>query len=231
MKEFSKKIFYSIYRFLTKIPTSAFSRFFISIGYFIKSEAQYNNNKARIVNWDRLDLHKLLSTEYVKPDEAIIFLEFGVFRGQTFLIWLKNNQNPDSVFTGFDTFSGLPEDWGSVKKGSFSAQGKLPEVDDPRASFCVGLIQDTLPAFIKNLTKGKRKVIHIDVDLYNATLITLIYLQPFLEKGDIIIFDDFYTMTKASHEFRAFLDYQLLYKISYKPLINVRNGHFVLEIL
>ena len=230
MKKAFKSAFYSVFRVFSKLPTTRFSDFFISLGYFIKSEGVYNNNKAKTLTWDRLDLHKSLSTIDVKPDEKIVYLEFGVFWGETFFIWVSNNKNPNSKFVGFDTFSGLPEDWGSIKKGSFSAKGKVPNIADSRVEFCVGLIQDTLPDYTKKLTKGQRKVVHIDVDLYNATLITLIHLQPFFEKGDIIIFDDFYTVTKADHEFRGFLDFLTLYKVNYKPLVNVRNGHYVIEI-
>ena len=175
-------------------------------------------------------MHRLVSSEMVAPMEEITFLEFGVFRGDTFAIWVENNKNPLSTFTGFDTFTGVPEDWGKEKKGSYSAEGKLPDIKDPRVSFRVGLIQDTLPNFVSEIPRGKKKVVHIDVDLYNASLITLIYLQPYFEKGDVIIFDDFFTITKSAHEFKAFCDFQSLFKINYKPLMKCRRGHYVIEI-
>src|SRR5450759_1477363 len=152
MKRIFKAIFYPVYKIFTKLPTKVFSEFFISLGYFIKSEAEFNNNKAEINNWDRHDVHELFSTEIIKPSDEIIFLEFGVFQGAVINHWVQNNQNPLSRFIVFDTFIGLPEDWGSIKKGSFSAEGKLPNIDDPRVSYCVGLIQDTLPNFVKNLS-------------------------------------------------------------------------------
>ena len=219
-----------MFKGLTKIRTSSFSDFFISLGYLIKSEAIFNTNGGEYLDWDRLDVHKMLASKIVNSNEEIVFLEFGVLRGQTFLIWVEQNTNPNSRFVGFDTFTGLPEDWGSIKKGSFSAFGKIPDIKDMRVDFQIGLIQDTLPNFAKNLSKGKRKIIHIDVDLYNATLITLIHLNPFLGKGDIIIFDDFFSITKSSHEPKGFLDYLKLYKTDYKSLINCRNGHYVIEI-
>ncbi len=231
MKNVFKSIFFSTYSIFSRLPTRAFSDFFVSLGYFIKSEALYNNNNAEKSNLDRLDIHATLASKTIDPQSEIVFLEFGVFKGQIFNIWVEGNKNPNSKFVGFDTFTGLPEDWGSVKKGSFSAGGTLPNTDDPRVSFCVGLIQDTLPEFVKTLSRDTRKVIHIDVDLYNATLISLIYLHPFLKKGDLVIFDDFFTVTKASHEFRAFLDYQELFTVNHKPLINVRNGHYAIEIV
>jgi len=230
MKEFAKKIFYKLYKPFSKINTTSFSGFFSSLGYFIKSEALYNAISTTEVE-DRIVMHQLLSSSTVDPISKIHFLEFGVYKGQSFLIWVENNRNNESKFTGFDTFTGLPEDWGKEKKGSYSAQGNLPDISDPRVKFEVGLIQNTLPGFLPNLDKTARKIIHIDVDLYNATLYSLISLQPFIQKGDIIIFDDFFTITKASHEFRAFNDYLSLFKVEYKPIVKCRRGHLAIEIL
>jgi hypothetical protein len=52
-----------------------------------------------------------------------------------------------------------------------------------------------------------------------------------MSPGDIIIFDDFFTLTKADHEFKAFVDFLSLYKTPYKPLYKHRDGHFVIELL
>jgi len=228
MKEIFKKLTFSVFR-LSRSKTTAFSRFFTSWGYAIKSESLYNSIDVKTFP-DRLDMHRHLVKEYLGENNPIIFLEFGVYLGQTYLLWLEGNKNPGSRFAGFDTFTGLPEDWGDRPAGSFSAGGKVPVVNDPRSQFCVGLIQDTLPEYVKTLSAEKRKVIHIDVDLYNASLITLIHLQPYLRPGDILIFDDFFTITKAAHEYRAFVDFLALYPIGYKPLYKCRNGHLVVEI-
>ena len=177
MKEFAKKIFYFVFRLFSIVKTSFFSRFLISSGYLLKSEGLYNHSKVRAFK-DRREMHGYLASQYISPDEKIHFMEFGVFWGQTFRIWVEGNTNPQTKFAGFDTFTGLPEDWGSEKKGTFSAAGKLPDIHDPRIEWQVGLIQDTLPLYIKKISKDERKVIHIDVDLYNASLITLICLSP-----------------------------------------------------
>jgi hypothetical protein len=229
MKDIAKKFFYSFFRLFSFIKTTAFSRFFIRYGYLIKSEGLYNGSKVRAFP-DRLDMHIYLSTQYIQPAEKIHFMEFGVFRGDTYRIWVEGNKNPQSKFAGFDTFTGLPEDWGSEKKGSYSAQGKLPDIQDPRNEWQVGLIQDTLPVYVRTLSKNDKKIIHIDVDLYNASLITLFHLQPFLSGGDIIIFDDFFTFTKTTHEFKSFCDFFDLFKMTWKPIFKCRGGHFVIEI-
>jgi O-methyltransferase len=230
MKDSIKNIFFKAYKPFSKINTDFFSGAISNAGYFIKSEALYNRTEAKEVK-DRDIMHNELSSLHVDPSLKICFLEFGVFKGQSFGVWVNNNKNPASTFTGFDTFTGIPEDWGKEKKGSYSAEGNLPDIKDPRVKFEIGLIQDTLPPYVVNLHRGVKKIIHIDVDLYNATLFSLVYLQPFIEKGDILIFDDFFTITKAAYEFRAFYDFLSLFKIAYKPLIKCRRGHLAIEIV
>lgn len=46
----------------------------------------------------------------------INYLEFGVSDGETIKWWTQNITNPGSLLFGFDTFEGLPEDWGVYKK-------------------------------------------------------------------------------------------------------------------
>ena len=230
MKDLLKGIVYSVSRICSGIKTTAFSDFFIAWGYMIRSEALYYRSKVTAFR-NRWDLHGHLVSKHLNPEEKILFLEFGVYKGQSFEIWVNGNKNPGSRFAGFDTFTGLPEDWGNIKKGSFSAGGKLPDyITDPRSKFHVGLIQDTLPGFVKTMSRDQRIVIHIDVDIYNATLFTLLALHPWLRSGDIIIFDDFFTITKAAHEFKAFYDFLDLYHTPYKPLYKCRMGHLAIEI-
>ena len=63
--------------------------------------------------------------ESEKLDTDINYLEFGVASGASFNWWMKKNINPDSGFYGFDTFTGLPEDFGPYKKGYFNS-GEIP---------------------------------------------------------------------------------------------------------
>ena len=43
------------------------------------------------------------------PQARILFLEFGVHRGDSLRQWTALNTNPDSRFVGYDSFVGLPE--------------------------------------------------------------------------------------------------------------------------
>lgn len=231
MKNFFKKIVFTLFSLLSRIKTGFFSKKIISFGYTIQSEGFYNNCGAKQFKGDRYEMHKFLALEYVQPQEKIHFFEFGVLRGHITEIWCTNNKNEHSKFWGFDTFTGLPEDWGNIKKGSFSAKGQLPAIDDSRLEFCVGLIQDTLPPFLSSYKDDVRKIIHIDVDLYNASLFTLIQFASILKAGDVVVFDDFFTLTKGDHEYRAFMDFLSLYPVKYKSVYKCRHGHLVIEII
>lgn len=182
--------------------------------------APFNDNDDPDFRYDkRYQLYDhLLHSE--KLDQAIHYLEFGVAGGHSFRWWVSHNKHPDSKFVGFDTFTGLPEQWGVFKEGAFSGQGAPPEMNDPRCSFEVGLFQDTLPGFLRNNKLDGRKVIHMDADLYSSTLYALTSLAPYLNEGDILFFDEFGVPT---HEFRAFTDFVSAYRINYQVLGAVNN--------
>ncbi len=149
----------------------------------------------------RLNLYRHVSEQFGLDRERIVYLEFGVFEGHSFRWWLGQNTHPESRFYGFDTFEGLPENWGMFfGKGTLLAN--VPDVHDPRAQFIKGLFQDTLPGFIKaaGLDAPVRKVIHLDADLFSSTLFALASLHPWLQKGDILLFDEF---NVPEHEYKA----------------------------
>ena len=174
--------------------------------------------------WDYNKRYKLY--EYILKekdlDKPITYLEFGVSGGHSFMWWLKNNQHPDSRFFGFDTFEGLPEDWGGFKRGAMSTNSSVPEIDDSRATFFKGLFQQTLPDFLPSLKKEQKKVIMMDADLYTSTLYTLTSIAPWLCKGDIIFFDQF---NVPRHEFLAFQDFTSSYYLDFR-LIGAANNYY-----
>jgi hypothetical protein len=134
---------------------------------------------------------------------------------------MTQNTHPGSRFYGFDTFTGLPEDFGPYKKGTFNS-GKIPIIEDARGTFYQGLFQQTLPGFIKTFDNFNRTVLMLDADLYSATLYTLTSLAPYLKKGDIILFDEFVVPT---HEFMAYQHFLESYYFKME-LIGVANNYY-----
>jgi hypothetical protein len=164
---------------------------------------------------------KVLAAEVA--NEPVNYLEFGVAYGQSFRWFMQQQRHPDSRFHGFDTFDGLPEDWGHYKKGMFSNNMQAPVIDDARGKFYTGLFQQTLPGFLQHdFDPSRKNIIMMDADLYSATLYVLTLLAPFLKKGDIIFFDEFVVPT---HEFKAYLDFIQSYYLNLE-LIGAANNYY-----
>ena len=165
---------------------------------------------------DRLKLFNyIIESEKI---EEINYLEFGVFNGSSFLWWADKIKDDKSMFYGFDTFEGLPENWGSFKAGEM--EGGIPKIDDERCIFIKGLFQNTLPTFLKSFDNSKKLVIHLDADLFTSTLFVLTSIAPFLKSGDIIMFDEF---NVPNHEFFAFDIFVKSYYVKYEVLGGVNN--------
>lgn len=205
-----------------------FEGILLNLSYLSKLSRWINNNKgikyndfynSQVKYEERFKLHEFVFEEEIR-NEAIDYLEFGVASGIAIKWWVEKNNNPESRFFGFDVFTGLPEDFGVMKKHDYDTSGIVPDIKDDRVNFISGLFQDSLPGFLENYTYSHRKVIHMDADLYSSTLYVLTSLSPCLQKEDIIIFDEFGVPT---HEFRAFDDIVKSFNLNFKVLGAVNN--------
>ena len=192
--------------------------------YGNKKKFEYREPVAFNRNYNnRYNLYKYISDNYLKDNSEIVYLEFGVAGGTSFKWWLNENKNDSSRFYGFDTFEGLPENWGMFfRKGDMQHQES--QVQDNRVKFVKGLFQDTLVPFIQenrgDLKSAVRKIVHMDADLYSSTIFVLTQLYPYLQPGDIILFDEF---NVPLHEFKAFNEFTKAFYIELKPLGAVNN--------
>ncbi len=176
--------------------------------------------------WDynkRFDLYKHV-IEIEVLNLSINYLEFGVADGHSFNWWMNMNPHPGSKFHGFDTFTGLPEDFGLYKKGTFANSNNIPAIKDERGKFYQGLFQQTLPGFLRSFDNCKKTVVMLDADLYTATLFVLTSLAPFLKKDDIIFFDEFVVPT---HEFMAYKNFVDSYYFDLELIGAANNYYFV----
>ena len=177
----------------------------------------------------RFDLYSYVSEVHGLNDRAIDYIEFGVAAGHSFKWWVANSKNGSSRFFGFDTFEGLPEDWGTFNRSDMAAP--VPVIEDPRVKFIKGLFQDTLPGFLSNYRPEVQnpKIIHFDADLFSSTLFALTSLAPILRKGDILLFDEF---NVPNHEFLAFRLFTDSYYIKTRLIGAVNNylqAAFIIE--
>jgi O-methyltransferase len=178
-------------------------------------------------SWDynrREKLYEAIIAQENLGSLAIDYFEFGVAGGSSFKWWLDHTINPGSRFYGFDTFEGLPEDFGPFAKGTMAAALESLNITDTRAVFYKGLFQDTLIPFLDQYKSERRKLIHMDADIFSATLFTLSQLYRYLREGDIIMFDEFAVPT---HEFMAFKIFAESFYLKYEVIAAANNYLFL----
>ncbi len=117
-------------------------------------------------------------------DNGRAFYEFGVWMGDSFKYI---NPSFDSGF-GFDTFQGLPEDWGVVPRGTYTSRGRVPDIEN--AKFIVGAFENTLPEFFSK-KQPMAGLINFDADLYSSTITALSNAKPVIDKNTTLVFDEF----------------------------------------
>lgn len=165
---------------------------------------------------DRYDLFReaLRHVDGTSP----LYLEFGVYRGDTLRWWCENVPAPEARFVGFDSFEGLPEDWHAHARAGMFAVDTIPEPPDPRASFEVGWFEDSLPGFI--LPPHDQLIVNIDSDLYSSAVAVLRHMEPFMAPGTLIYFDE---LGDVNHELRAWREFLDRTSINVEAL-GIANG-------
>lgn len=189
----------------------------VQLSYLSRYSRWISEQGCQPVHSGRFKLYDALLAQE-RLDAPIDYLEFGVAEGASLRWWVDHVGHPDARFVGFDSFEGLPEAWGPTPAGAHSTGGRMPAIDDPRCSFEVGLIQDTLGPFLARTKLERRTVVHIDVDLYSSTLFTLTRLAPYLKANDVLLFDELGSVRHPADEFRAFLDYTSSYGVGYRAV-------------
>jgi hypothetical protein len=128
--------------------------------------------------------------------DICLVIELGVARGALTKWGLKTFSNLNLTWVGFDTFTGLPNDWmrnGDVYlvQGSFSTRGECPRLLDNRLSFVIGDVTTTctkIPELLRNRTYGKVLFI-FDLDLFAPSIAAWKEVSPHLRPGDLFYFD------------------------------------------
>jgi hypothetical protein len=142
-------------------------------------------------------------------DQEVLYLEFGVWKGESMNQWSCLLRNKESRLHGFDSFEGLPEavdhhgaSGVAFAKGDLSTQGELPATSDPRVRFFKGWFEDTLPSY--EFVDSPVLVVFLDADLYSSTKCVLTMLKKHIKIGAILYFDEFW---ERYHEQRAFEEF------------------------
>jgi len=142
-----------------------------------------------------------------------LYLEFGVFQGETINYIAK--QTPAKVY-GFDSFDGLPEYWrDGFDKGAFNVD-HLPKVKK-NVSLIKGWFDKTLPKFLEGMADEQIAFLHVDCDLYSSTKTIFDCLKDRIKPGTVIVFDEYFNFPGwENDEFRAFKEFIELSGLNYK---------------
>jgi len=195
------------------------------LAYLPKLEAWRRLRAASVPEFgDRLALYDHVHST-VLGGGPLTYLEFGVYRGDSIRYWSQLDRHPSSRFVGFDTFTGLPDDWrgftGGQSKGTFDVGGRAPDVLDSRVSFVTDLFQDTLAGFLAGHALQPPLVVHVDCDLYSSALYLLARCDDALVPGSLVLFDEF---SSILDEFRSLEDYCSAFQRSYEVVGVVPRG-------
>ena len=123
-----------------------------------------------------------------------MWLEFGVRDGYSARFFSKHalKLSSNQKLFGFDSFTGIRDNWSSIGEpvGSFSRFG----IEPPKIDGCVfikGWVEETLINFLES-NEEPVAFVHFDLDVYAPTKYTLKMLKDRLQKGSIILFDEFH---------------------------------------
>ena len=145
-------------------------------------------------------------------DNSRPFYEFGVWNGVSFQYLI----NTFKKGFGFDTFTGLPEEWHNEPKGSYTGNGAVPKIEG--GEFIVGRFEDTLPNFFSK-ERPKASLINFDADLYSSTLCALNNSNKVIDEKTILIFDELIMNDKwEEDEYKALNEFCSNFGYSYEVI-------------
>lgn len=155
------------------------------------------------------------------PGEVI---ECGVFKGASLIRFATYREILESQISrkiiGFDAFGKFPDnvsmatDKQFIKNFEIDAGGGIPKEDlesilkhkNFQNVFLVkGFIPDTFSEYFGKKPATQIALLHIDVDVYEATKACLDYLYERVVKGGIIVFDDYGQVDGATRAINEFI--------------------------
>lgn len=155
---------------------------------------------------DDIRHHSILKAFNNNTSKDNIFLEFGVYKGDSIKLFAKFLFQHGLEIYGFDSFEGLEEDWivsDYNPAGTFSFNSKNLKIPK-NVKIIKGKVQDTLNDFLEKNKDKKITFIHMDMDTYTPTKYVLEKIKPFLQKGSVILFDELYGFPNwKKHEYKA----------------------------
>lgn len=151
----------------------------------------------------------LFDAAIAMSDRSRPFYEYGVWMGESFKYLIKAYKKG----YGFDTFTGLPEDWNSIPQGTYSSYGNIPKIEG--GEFIVGEFSETLPRFFAK-KRPKASLLNFDADLYSSTLCALNYSLPVIDSKTVLVFDELIVNNDwENDEYKALIEFCLEYNFKF----------------
>lgn len=178
------------------------------------------------------------AVEQSNPAENMqnLYMEMGVYSGNTFM-GIRRSLPTDITLYGFDTFTGLPEDWelpGNLKtdgvtpatfyrKGAF-ALPYMPDTPD-FSEYIVGDVRNTLVPFLEE-HNAPISFVHYDLDLYSSTKYAIENTYTRFKEGTVLVFDDIYNLPMWEHHaFKALLETIDIIPFEVRPIATIGWHH------
>ncbi|MEM8669853.1 MAG: TylF/MycF/NovP-related O-methyltransferase [Planctomycetota bacterium] len=133
------------------------------------------------------------------------YLEFGCFGGYTMrMAWdYTKNFHKDMRYIAFDTFAGFPHVHGldegghwntgdlSISEEAFIDIMTRHGIPRDRLTLVKGAFEETCNEETRQRLGGRKaSIVYIDCDLYESTIPVLDFIIPQLNRGSVIVFDD-----------------------------------------
>jgi Macrocin-O-methyltransferase (TylF) len=186
---------------------------------YILSDARFNDMRVTRDNPSAITA----ALEKVTLDGTLA--EFGVYKGTSLTRIAKFF--PDRTVHGFDSFAGLPENWGSKDVGSFDIGAQPPQLSVSNVEFHVGWFDDTIPIFAREFS-GPFAFAHLDADLYSSTKTVFDNLGDWFVPGTVVVFDEYFGYFGwQHHEHKAFHEFLSRTGLSFEA---ISLGHMNLAV-
>jgi hypothetical protein len=139
-------------------------------------------------------------------------MEFGVYSGNS-ITKIANSFGKQQEVYGFDSFEGLPEDWGrpdgAYQKGAFNRNGDLPAVPK-NVRLIKGWFDQVLPDFCEKHKGAPIRLLQVDCDIYSSTkcVFDALYNANMFQGDTLIVFDELVNYpTFENHEIKALYEF------------------------
>jgi O-methyltransferase len=132
--------------------------------------------------------HLSQSSKNIKGD----IFDIGCMKGGVGILMATANKNTSSKTFFIDTFEGFAKTTGAHKKNKTFVYKNTNELKKNIKSFKINNFKIIKSRFPKNFNfKGKIKLCHLDINVFEDTVKSFIEIDKYLNKGGMVVFDDY----------------------------------------